>query len=212
MFQVFGWVGVEGARLRIITTFINTWSQLHVRVWLIFKLCKGFGRKSSKAIKKRWVKSWLDGERNGAVFTAHCSGALEQRTGRDMNTQGWPACLLGRASHCSVRSKAKSKGQNYPNLHKNVRRTCSHQKQQIFIILITTSSYNNISLICDFIQIDKTKQKQKNMNKERCMCIANHQKQWQRLFRKWWTRGHGPIFIQSLLTGVKGSHLIVTHS
>lgn len=81
-----------------------------------------------------------------------------------------------------------------------------------FVILITTSSYNNISLICDFIQIDKTKQKQKNMNKERCMCIANHQKQWQRLFRKWWTRGHGPIFIHSLLTGVKGSHLIVTHS
>lgn len=34
-----------------------TWSQLHVRVWLIFKLCKGFGRKCSKAIKKRWVKS-----------------------------------------------------------------------------------------------------------------------------------------------------------
>lgn len=133
MFQVFGWVGAEGARIRIITTFINTWSQLHVRVWLIFKLCKGFGRKSSKAIKKRWVKSWLDGERNGAVFTAHCSGALEQRTGRDMNTQGWPACLLGRASHCSVRSKAKSKGQNYPNLHKNVRRTCSHQKQQILL-------------------------------------------------------------------------------
>lgn len=57
MFQVFGWVGAEGARIRIITTFINTWSQLHVRVWLIFKLCKGFGRKSSKAIKKRWVKS-----------------------------------------------------------------------------------------------------------------------------------------------------------
>lgn len=98
MFQVFGWVGAEGARIRIITTFINTWSQLHVRVWLIFKLCKGFGRKSSKAIKKRWVKSWLDGERNGAVFTAHCSGALEQRTGRDMNTQGWPACLLGGGS------------------------------------------------------------------------------------------------------------------
>lgn len=58
----------------------------------------------------------------------------------------------------------------------------------------------------------QNKTKTKNMNKERCMCIANHQKQWQRLFRKWWTRGHGPIFIQSLLTGVKGSHLIVTHS
>lgn len=39
----------------------------------------------------------------------------------------------GRIGHCSVRSKAKSKGQNYPNLHKNVRRTCSHQKQQILL-------------------------------------------------------------------------------
>lgn len=212
MFQVFGWVGVEGARLRIITTFINSWSQLHVRVWLIFKLCKGFGRKSSKAIKKRWVKSWLDGERNGAVFTAHCSGALEQRTGRDMNTQGWPACLLGRASHCSVRSKAKSKGQNYPNLHKNVRRTCSHQKQQILLFSLQLQVITIYRLFAILSKLTKQNKNKKNMNKERCMCIANHQKQWQRLFRKWWTRGHGPIFIQSLLTGVKGSHLIVTHS
>lgn len=75
----------------------------------------------------------------------------------------------GRTGHCNVRSKAKSKGQNYPNLHKNVRRTCSHQKQQIFIILITTSSYNNISLICDFIQIDKTKQKKKWIKKDVCV-------------------------------------------
>lgn len=35
-----------------------------------------------------------------------------------------------------------------------------------FVILITTSSYNNISLICDFIQIDKTKQKQKTWIKK----------------------------------------------
>lgn len=77
----------------------------------------------------------------------------------------------GRTGHCNVRSKAKSKGQNYPNLHKNVRRTCSHQKTTDFVILITTSSYNNISLICDFIQIDKTKQKQKKTWIKKDVCV-----------------------------------------
>lgn len=133
MFQVFGWVGVEGARLRIITTFINSWSQLHVRVWLIFKLCKGFGRKSSKAIKRDgWNHDWT--ERGMVRFSLLTvlgplnKGQEETWISRDDQPVSW-----GRTGHCNVRSKAKSKGQNYPNLHKNVRRTCSHQKQQILL-------------------------------------------------------------------------------
>lgn len=118
----------------------------------------------------------------------------------------------GRIGHCSVRSKAKSKGQNYPKLHKNVRRTCSHQKQQILLFSLQLQVITIYRLFAILSKLTKQNKNKKNMNKERCMCIANHQKQWQRLFRKWWTRGHGPIFIQSLLTGVKGSHLIVTHS